>query len=92
MTKQKPISELKGFALFQRSQVTRELEWSSKGYWIHKALESENFNREHGKFCPDCVLLLSEVKKTREITAYLKCDECDYEIGKRARTAEEMAQ
>lgn len=85
MEKQQPIKELVGFELFKRSQVTRELEWNGKGYWTHKALESNNFQRESGKFCPDCVLPFREVLKTRFITAYLKCDECGLENGKRER-------
>ena len=86
MIKQKPIKELQGFELFKRSQVIHEFEWTRKGYWINRAYASNDFRREPGEYCPDCVLPLREVAKTREITAYLKCDECGFINGKRART------
>ena len=81
MIKQKPINELIGFELFKRSQVISKFEWNRKGYWINKAYASNNYRREPGKFCPDCVLPLREVIKTREITAHLKCDECGFVNG-----------
>ena len=86
MIKQTPIKELKGFELFKRSQVISKFEWSRKGYWINKSYASNDFRREPGLFCPDCVLPLREVAKTREITAHLKCDECGFINGKLART------
>lgn len=74
----KPISELVGFELFKRSQAVHELEWNRKGYWINKAHASNDFRREPGQFCPDCILPLKEVSKTREVTAHLKCDDCGF--------------
>jgi len=83
MIKQKPKKELVGFELFKRSQVINKLEWNRKGYWINKAFASNDFRREPGLFCPDCILPLSEIIKTREFTAHLKCDSCGTEINKR---------
>ena len=70
------MNELKGFELFNRSKVISNFEWSRKGYWINKAFASNDFRREPGKFCPDCILPLREVTKTREVPAHLKCDDC----------------
>ncbi len=86
MIKQKPIKELKGFELFERSKILKNFEWSRKGYWIHKAFASNDYRREPGKFCGDCILPLSEEIKTREFTAHLKCDGCGKEIDKLERT------
>jgi len=81
MEKQKARIEVQGFEAFKRSQVTKNFDWHRNGYWMNKPDGSHR--REAGKFCGECILPLTEVSRTRDATAHLKCEECGKEIGKR---------
>lgn len=75
-----PLNELVGFERFKRTQITKELDWNRTGYWTNKI--DKDHRRAPGKFCGDCVVELTEIPKSRNTSAHLKCNECGKEIGK----------